>query len=139
MKVCLTNGCFDLIHVGHLRYLNAARTKGDCLVVAVNSDESMHRIKGPSRPILPADQRKRVLAGFACVDFVTEFDEDTPHSLLRELKPDILIKGANYDIDGVVGREVVEEHGGEVMTLELTEERSTTAIIDRIVELNRGA
>jgi D-beta-D-heptose 7-phosphate kinase/D-beta-D-heptose 1-phosphate adenosyltransferase len=132
VKVVLTNGCFDLIHVGHARYLRAARALGDCLIVAVNSDASLRRIKGPGRPILPAGQRKRVLAGLACVDFVTEFDEDTPHDLLRLLRPEVLAKGANYGIEGVIGREVVWEYGGEVRTVELTQGRSTTAILEKI-------
>lgn len=131
-KIVFTNGCFDVLHVGHLRYLWAARGQGDCLVVAVNSDESLRRLKGPDRPIMNATQRKRVLAGFACVDYVTEFAEETPHALLELFRPDILIKGATYSIDGVVGREVVEAYGGKVMTLELTEGKSTTAIIEKI-------
>lgn len=137
-KIVFTNGCFDLVHVGHLRYLSAARAEGDCLVVAVNSDESLRRIKGPSRPILPAVQRKRVLAGFACVDFVTEFSEETPHNLLRLLRPDFLVKGANYSIDGVIGREVVEAYGGKVKTLNLTEGKSTTNLIERILATKSG-
>ena len=130
-KVVFTNGCFDLLHVGHVRYLAAARAEGDCLVVAVNSDASHRRHKGPGRPILPADQRKRVLAGLACVDFVTEFDDDTPHAILREFRPDVLIKGGDYGIEGVVARELVQDSGGEVKTLALTEGQSTSAIIER--------
>lgn len=132
-KVVFTNGCFDLLHVGHLRYLNAARREGDCLVVAVNSDASIKKLKGDSRPILPAEQRKRVLAGLECVDYVTEFDEDTPHALLRLLKPEVLIKGANYSVEGVVGREIVEGYGGEVRTVALTEGRSTTSLVEKIL------
>ncbi len=133
-RIVFTNGCFDLIHVGHLRYLWAARQKGDCLVVAVNSDESMRRIKGPERPILDAEHRKIVLAALACVDYVVEFDEDTPCNLLHEIHPDILVKGATYSIEGVVGREIVEEYGGQIMTLELTEGNSTTDIIGRVLD-----
>ena len=132
-RVVFTNGCFDLVHVGHLRYLNAARRLGDRLIVAVNSDESLRRLKGAARPILSAEQRKRVLSGFESVDYVTEFEEDTPHDLLRLLKPEILAKGANYPIEGVVGREVVWEYGGEVKTVELTEGKSTTGLIERII------
>ncbi|MBI1784884.1 D-glycero-beta-D-manno-heptose 1-phosphate adenylyltransferase [Candidatus Sumerlaeota bacterium] len=135
-KIVFTNGCFDLVHVGHLRYLEAARRLGDALVVAVNGDASLRKLKGEGRPILPATQRKRVLAGFACVNFVTGFDEETPHELLRLLKPEILAKGANYPIEGVVGREVVWGYGGEVKTVELTEGKSTTNIIGRIKELS---
>ncbi len=133
-KIVFTNGCFDLIHVGHLRYLGAARRLGDCLVVAINGDDSLRRLKGSTRPILPAEQRKRVLAGLACVDFVTEFDEDTPHNLLRLFRPDVLAKGANYPVEGVVGREVVWEYGGEVKTVELTEGQSTTNLIAKVLE-----
>ncbi len=132
-KVVFTNGCFDLLHVGHLRYLEAARALGDALIVAVNSDDSIRKLKGPERPILSADQRKRVLAGLECVDFVTEFNEDTPNELLKLLKPDVLAKGANYPVEGVVGREIVWGYGGEVKTVELTEGRSTTRTVEKIL------
>jgi D-beta-D-heptose 7-phosphate kinase/D-beta-D-heptose 1-phosphate adenosyltransferase len=115
-----------------LRYLEAARREGDLLVVAINSDASTRRLKGPTRPILPADQRKRVLAGLACVDFVTEFDEDTPHATLEALRPDVLVKGATYGVEEVIGREVVRGYGGEVKTLGLTEGASTTKFIESI-------
>lgn len=131
-SIVFTNGCFDLIHVGHLRYLQAARKLGDCLIVAINGDESLRRLKGASRPILPADQRLRVLAGFECVDFVLTFDDDTPHRLLRAIRPEVLVKGANYSVDGVVGREVVEEYGGQVLTVALTEGRSTSDIVEKV-------
>lgn len=133
LRIVFTNGCFDLMHLGHLRYLAAARAQGDCLVVAVNADRSLKEIKGPLRPILPAAERMRVLAGLECVDFVTEFAEATPHELLRLLRPDVLVKGANYSVEEVVGREVVEGYGGEVRTLELTRGHSTSAIVERIV------
>lgn len=131
-KIVFTNGCFDLIHVGHLRYLEAARRLGDCLIVAINGDESLRRLKGPARPILPVEQRLKVLAGFGCVDFVLSFDDDTPHRLLHAIRPDVLVKGANYSVDGVVGREVVEGYGGRVLTVALTENRSTTDLVERI-------
>jgi D-beta-D-heptose 7-phosphate kinase / D-beta-D-heptose 1-phosphate adenosyltransferase len=131
-KVVFTNGCFDLVHVGHLRYLQAARRLGDRLVVAINSDASMRRLKGPERPILPAEQRLKVLAGFGCVDFVLAFGEDTPHALLEAIRPEVLVKGANYAVEGVVGREIVEAYGGEVKTVALTENRSTTDLVSRI-------
>ncbi len=130
--IVFTNGCFDLIHVGHLRYLQAARALGDVLIVAINGDDSLRRLKGPSRPILPVDQRLKVLAGFECINFVLAFDDDTPHRLLRAIRPDVLVKGANYSVDGVVGREVVEEYGGKVLTVALTENRSTTDIVGRV-------
>jgi D-beta-D-heptose 7-phosphate kinase / D-beta-D-heptose 1-phosphate adenosyltransferase len=131
-KIVFTNGCFDLVHVGHLRYLQAARRLGDRLVVAINSDGSMRKLKGPGRPILPLDQRLKVLAGFGCVDFVLAFEEDTPHTLLEAIRPEVLVKGANYSLDGVVGREIVETYGGEVKTVALTENRSTTNLVERI-------
>ena len=134
-KIVFTNGCFDLIHVGHLRYLEAARALGDCLIVAVNADASLRSVKGPTRPILSADQRKRILAALACVDYVTEFAEETPHAILRELRPDVLVKGANYSIEEVVGREVVEGYGGKVETVELTEGHSSTRLIERALEV----
>lgn len=131
-SIVFTNGCFDLIHVGHLRYLEAAKKLGDRLIVAINSDDSIERLKGPSRPILPEQQRARVLAALACVDYVTVFEEDTPDALLELLRPEILVKGANYGVDGVVGRDFVEAYGGKVLTVELTEGRSTTAIIEKV-------
>lgn len=131
-SIVFTNGCFDLIHVGHLRYLEAAARLGNCLIVAINGDDSLRRLKGPSRPILPADQRLRVLAGLACVDFVLTFDDDTPHRLLGAIRPEVLVKGANYSVDGVVGREVVEEYGGKVLTVALTEGRSTSDIVEKV-------
>lgn len=131
-SVVFTNGCFDLIHVGHLRYLQAAAQRGDSLIVAINGDDSLRRLKGPSRPILPAEQRLRVLAGLDCVDFVMTFEDDTPHRLLHAIRPDVLVKGANYSVEGVVGREVVEEYGGKVLTVALTEDRSTSDIVEKI-------
>ncbi|OPZ14100.1 MAG: Bifunctional protein HldE [candidate division BRC1 bacterium ADurb.BinA364] len=136
-RMAFTNGCFDLLHVGHARYLEAARREADYLVVAINSDASVARIKDPRRPILPEDQRARVLAGLRSVDFVTVFDEDDPIALLRQLRPEILVKGANYAIEGVVGREAVWEYGGEVKTLALTHGASTTHIVERILAKNR--
>ncbi|MCL5269348.1 MAG: adenylyltransferase/cytidyltransferase family protein [bacterium] len=134
-KLVFTNGCFDLVHVGHLRYLWAARRQGDALVVAVNDDDSIRRLKGPDRPILKLEERLQILAGFACVDFVTWFGEDTPIPLLCELRPEVLVKGANYSIDGVVGREVAEGWGAEVKTLALTPGRSTTGLIEKVLAL----
>jgi len=135
VKIVFTNGCFDLIHVGHLRYLWAARGCGDLLVVAVNDDESIRRLKGPQRPILKLDERTRILAGFACVDCVTWFDEDTPIPLLERLRPDVLVKGANYTLAGVVGHELVLGWGGEVKTVELTPDRSSTGLIEKVLAM----
>ncbi|MCX7014666.1 MAG: D-glycero-beta-D-manno-heptose 1-phosphate adenylyltransferase [Candidatus Sumerlaeota bacterium] len=132
-RMVFTNGCFDLLHVGHARYLNEARRRGDYLVVAMNSDASTARLKGPERPIVPQDQRARILASFAAVDYVTIFDEDDPKPLLRLLRPEILVKGGNYGIEGVVGREMVEAYGGAVLTVALTEGASTTRLIETIL------
>lgn len=127
-----TNGCFDLVHAGHVRYLQYAADQGDCLIVAVNSDSSVRRLKGPDRPILSQTERTELLAALSCVDYVIVFDEDTPHRLLHAIKPDVLIKGGTYSVDGVVGREVVEAYGGTVMVGPAVAGLSTTAIIERI-------
>lgn len=136
-RMVFTNGCFDLIHAGHVRYLAAARRMGDYLVVAINADESIQHLKGPKRPLLPQNQRARIMAAFAPVDYVVIFDEDEPIRLLRDLKPEILVKGGDYTIEGVVGREVVWEYGGEVHTVAPTEGASTRQIIRRVIELNK--
>jgi D-beta-D-heptose 7-phosphate kinase/D-beta-D-heptose 1-phosphate adenosyltransferase len=135
LQVVFTNGCFDLAHVGHLRYLWEARKQGDLLIVAINDDDSVRRLKGPKRPILPLTERCQVMAGFACVDFVTWFHEDTPLALLEELHPNVLVKGANYSLDGVVGRELVEGWGGQVKTLRLVEGCSTTNMVEKVLAL----
>jgi len=130
-----TNGCFDLLHAGHVRYLQRARELGSCLVVAINSDDSAHRLKGPGRPVIGQDERAEMLAALECVDYVTVFEEDTPEPLLELLKPDILAKGGSTP--EIVGQAFVEGYGGRVVKLPLVEGLSTTGIIDRIVE-NRG-
>ena len=136
-KIVFTNGCFDLVHLGHVRYLEAARAEGDILVIGVNSDRSVHEIKGPSRPVVPEDERAEVLAALACVDFVTLFDEPDPLETIRALLPDVLVKGSDWAEDAIVGKEVVEEHGGHVVRVPLTEGASTTRIIEKILE-NHG-
>jgi D-beta-D-heptose 7-phosphate kinase/D-beta-D-heptose 1-phosphate adenosyltransferase len=137
LQIVFTNGCFDLVHVGHLRYLWEARKQGDLLIVAINDDDSVRRLKGPRRPILPLAERARVMAGFDCVDFVTWFHEDTPLALLEELRPNVLVKGANYTLDGVVGRELVESWGGRVRTLRLVEGCSTTNMVEKVLALQQ--
>ena len=132
-RLVFTNGCFDILHVGHLRYLVEARAQGDALVVALNSDESVRRLKGERRPVLGLKDRMAVMAGLACVDWVTWFEEDKPLGLLEELRPEVLVKGANYGIEGVVGRELAEGWGAEVMTLSLVEGSSTSGIIERVM------
>lgn len=132
-KIVFTNGCFDLLHLGHVRYLEAARAEGDVLVIGVNSDRSVHEIKGPSRPVVPEDERAEVLAALACVDFVTLFDEPNPLETIRALLPDVLVKGSDWAEDAIVGKEVVEGHGGRVVRVQLTEGASTTRIIEKIL------
>jgi D-beta-D-heptose 7-phosphate kinase/D-beta-D-heptose 1-phosphate adenosyltransferase len=131
-RVVFTNGCFDIIHRGHVEYLAKARSKGDILVVGLNTDDSVRRLKGPSRPVVPQDDRAVVLAALGMVDYVCLFDEDTPLELIRAVIPDVLVKGADWPIDKVVGREVVESAGGTVQTIEFVPDRSTTSIIERI-------
>ncbi len=129
--IVFTNGCFDLLHAGHVRYLRQARELGLCLIVAINSDDSVRRLKGPGRPVIGADERAEMLGALECVDYVTIFDEDTPEPLLEMLKPDILAKGGTTPV--VVGAEIVEAYGGKVLTLDMVEGASTTEIINRIV------
>lgn len=133
-RVVFTNGCFDLVHAGHVDYLYEARRLGDALVVGLNSDASVRRLKGPGRPITTQDDRARVLAGLACVDAVTIFDEDTPRELIAELLPDVLVKGGDYRAEDVVGGDVVESAGGRVVIVPLTPGRSTTGIIRSILQ-----
>lgn len=132
--IVLTNGVFDLIHPGHIRYLRDARALGGLLVVAVNSDDSVHRLKGPERPLLPLDERMRILAALEFVDFVTSFDEDTPARVVAIIEPDILVKGGDYDPRDVVGRETVEGRGGRVVCLPFAHGFSTSGIVSRIRE-----
>ncbi len=136
-KIVFTNGCFDLLHEGHVTYLEAAREKGHLLVVGVNSDRSISAIKGPRRPIVSLNQRMRVLAAMQCVDFVVSFDEDTPLNLIKTIMPDVLVKGADWAIDAIVGAEVVMAAGGRVENIELVPGQSTTGIINRILEERR--
>lgn len=131
-RVVFTNGCFDLLHAGHVRYLQASRALGDCLVVGLNTDASVQRLKGPGRPILTLEERAQILSGLACVDYLVEFDDPTPVELIRALRPDVLTKGADYAVDEIVGAELVREWGGRVERVPLAEGLSTTSIIERI-------
>lgn len=133
-KVVFTNGCFDILHAGHVTYLQQAKQLGDYLVVAVNDDNSVSRLKGPSRPINNTDQRLAVLASLGVVDWVIPFADDTPERLLKKLKPSILVKGGDYTVDQVVGAEIVYAYGGEVRVLGMTKDVSTTLIIERMVK-----
>lgn len=133
-KVVFTNGCFDILHAGHVDYLNKAKAMGDILIVGLNSDSSIRRIKGELRPIVPQRERAFLIGNLKAVDFVTFFDEDTPGELISAIIPDILVKGADWRIDQIVGRDVVEENGGEVKTIEFVNNQSTTNIIQTVLE-----
>lgn len=131
-SIVFTNGCFDIIHAGHVGYLEEARKLGDRLIVAINSDDSVRRLKGTGRPINPAERRAAVLAGLESVDWVVTFTEDTPENLLHAIKPDILVKGGDYSDEQVVGADIVKQYGGQVKALSLYDNLSTTAIVDKI-------
>lgn len=130
--VVFTNGVFDLLHPGHVRYLRDARALGDALIVAVNSDRSVQAIKGPLRPINPEGERAEMLRALAAVDAAVIFDEDTPHALISRIQPDVLVKGADWAEDRIVGRDVVEARGGRVVRVELAPGHSSTSIIARV-------
>jgi D-beta-D-heptose 7-phosphate kinase/D-beta-D-heptose 1-phosphate adenosyltransferase len=133
-RVVFTNGCFDVLHRGHVEYLESARGLGDLLVVGLNTDDSVRRLKGPSRPVNPEDDRAYVLAGLAAVDYVTFFAEDTPRDLIVALLPDVLVKGGDYRKEDIVGGAEVEAAGGEVVVAPLVPGRSTTAILQRAAQ-----
>lgn len=133
-QVVFTNGCFDILHAGHVDYLNKARACGDVLILGLNSDASVTRIKGDKRPIVPEQERAFILAGLKAVDYVTLFQEDTPAEIINDLIPDVLIKGADWALDKIVGRDVVEAHGGKVSTIQFVNDTSTTNIIKTVLE-----
>ncbi|NCQ17126.1 MAG: D-glycero-beta-D-manno-heptose 1-phosphate adenylyltransferase [Ignavibacteria bacterium CG22_combo_CG10-13_8_21_14_all_37_15] len=133
-KVVFTNGCFDVLHAGHVDYLNKAKAAGDVLILGLNSDASVKRIKGAKRPIVNEEERAFILSNLKAVDYVTLFDEDTPQEIIGELIPDILIKGADWAIEKIVGRDIVEANGGEVKTISFVTDQSTTNIIQTIIE-----
>ncbi|MHB1049115.1 MAG: D-glycero-beta-D-manno-heptose 1-phosphate adenylyltransferase [Bacteroidota bacterium] len=132
-RVVFTNGVFDILHRGHVEYLNAAKNLGDILIVGINSDASVVRLKGPLRPIVREDDRAFIISQLASVDAVCLFDEDTPIDLITAVIPDVLVKGADYTPENIVGKDVVEHAGGTVQTIEFVPERSTTSIVDTIV------
>jgi D-beta-D-heptose 7-phosphate kinase/D-beta-D-heptose 1-phosphate adenosyltransferase len=134
MKVVFTNGCFDLLHFGHVEYLKKAKNVGNILVVGMNDDASVRRLKGSPRPITPQDDRASIIAALASVDYVCLFPEDTPLELITVLLPDVLVKGADWSVDAVVGKDIVEGSGGTVQTIEFLPDRSTTRIIAKIRE-----
>jgi D-beta-D-heptose 7-phosphate kinase/D-beta-D-heptose 1-phosphate adenosyltransferase len=131
-KVVFTNGCFDILHPGHLRYLYAARQLGDYLVVGLNSDKSVKTIKGPERPIISQDERAEMLAGFEFVDRIVIFDEPDPFNVINELLPDVLVKGADWSEDAIIGSDVVKKAGGQVKRIPFLDGYSTTQIIQRV-------
>ncbi len=130
--VVFTNGCFDILHVGHVRYLQEARTLGTCLVVAINSDASVQKLKGPTRPVQTEADRSEILAALSCVDWVTIFDTETPLPLIKAIQPDVLVKGGDWSVDQIVGSDVVLARGGRVKSLKFYEGRSSTRIINAL-------
>ena len=133
-RIVFTNGCFDLLHIGHIRYLEKAKSLGNILVVGVNSDRSVRGLKGPNRPILPEDERAEILSGLECVNYITIFDEPTPLELVSTLQPHVLVKGGDWTKESTVGKEVVERLGGEVVILPFVEGSSTSNLIETILK-----
>lgn len=136
-KIAFTNGCFDIIHTGHTRYLKEARKAGDLLIVAVNSDHSVRNLKGDKRPIVSLNERMEVLSEFWFVDFVVSFDEPDPFKVIKALKPNLLIKGGDWPVDKIIGKDIVEADGGSVFTIPEIPGQSTTNVIDRILTLHK--
>ena len=130
--IVFTNGVFDLLHPGHVRYLQHARTLGDALIVGINSDRSVRAVKGPDRPITPEAERAEILAALACVDAVAIFDEETPYEIISAIAPDVLVKGADWAEDAIVGRDIVEARGGRVVRASIEEGYWTTSILKKI-------
>jgi len=133
-RIVFTNGCFDLLHLGHVRYLEKAKSLGDILVVGVNSDSSVRKLKGPKRPILPEGERTEILSGLGCVDYITVFNEADPLKLITSLKPNLLVKGGDWRREQIVGREVVEGSGGELVVIPFVKGASTSNVIDTILK-----
>ncbi|MEA3347360.1 MAG: D-glycero-beta-D-manno-heptose 1-phosphate adenylyltransferase [Candidatus Auribacterota bacterium] len=133
-KIAFTNGCFDIIHVGHIRYLKKASECGDCLLVGLNSDSSVAKIKGSGRPLVSQDERKEILEAFECVDEVIIFDESTPFELIKAVKPDVIVKGGDWKAEDIIGKDIVEKNGGKTVTIEYIPGRSTTEFINKIKE-----
>ena len=131
-RVVFTNGVFDILHPGHVRYLQTARSHGDALIVAINSDRSVRAIKGPERPVNPENERAEVITALACVDAAVVFDEDTPHDIISAIQPDVLVKGADWAHDKIVGRDIVEARGGVVIRVKVEEGHSTTNVIRKV-------
>ncbi len=133
-KVVFTNGVFDLLHLGHVTYLQESRKKGDLLVVGLNSDASVRRIKGPLKPLLPVGERAEMLLALSCVDYTTFFEEDDPYNIIKILRPDVLVKGGDWAIDKIIGGDLVQSWGGKVLNIPVVEGRSTTNLIQMVRE-----
>jgi len=133
-KIVFTNGCFDLLHIGHLRTLQKAKSLGDILIVGVNSDSSVRRIKGRGRPIIPENERAEIIASLECVDYVVIFSEPDPIKLIKTIKPDVHVKGGDYDIDKLPEAEIVKSYGGEIVLTDIVADHSTTKIIEQIIK-----
>lgn len=133
--IVFTNGCFDILHSGHIQYLYDAKRLGDILIIGLNSDSSIKRIKGEKRPIINEWERAYILSALEMVDFIVIFDEDTPYELIKAIKPNILVKGGDWDIEKIVGRDIVESYGGKVLNIPFVEGKSTTNIIQRVIDV----
>jgi len=133
-KVVFTNGVFDILHAGHVDYLTKTKAKGDNLIVAVNSDSSVKKIKGELRPIVPQDERAFIISSLKPVDYVVIFNEETPYEIIKKIIPDVLVKGSDWPVENIVGRDIVEANGGKVETIEFINDRSTTNIIKTVLE-----
>lgn len=133
-KIVFTNGCFDILHIGHLYYLEKARSKGDFLIVAINSNTSVRKLKGKNRPLVDELERAEIIAALDCVSWVTIFKEDTPAKVITELRPDVLVKGGDYCLDEIVGRDFVESYKGEVVAIPLLKGYSSTNLIKKVME-----
>jgi len=134
-KVVFTNGCFDILHVGHVKYLQEAKSQGDILVVGINADASVRKLKGSERPIQNEVDRGEVLSALGCVDYVAIFEEDTPENLIKLIKPDVLVKGGDWKVDQIVGSDFVMSYGGKVKSLQFVQGKSTTNIVSKILKL----
>ena len=138
-RLVFTNGCFDLLHIGHTRFLQQSRNLGDCLIVGVNSDASVRAIKPNGRPIVPEAQRAEILAALGCVDHVVIFDEPDPHALITAVQPDVLVKGGDWPVEKIVGREIVQARGGQVLSIPLVPGVSTSALVQRMQRIQESS
>ncbi len=132
LKIVFTNGCFDILHRGHVEYLSAAKSYGDILIVGLNSDASVKKLKGISRPFINEDDRSFILSCLKSVDAVIVFNEDTPHSIISKIIPDVLVKGGDYEVENIVGRDIVEKNGGKVITVSFIKGNSSSSLIEKI-------